>query len=102
MLDPAILPGPGSSSLTDVHPGDRPGHDEALDLAGALEDRVNLGVAVPPLHRVLAQEAGTAEQLHRPLGHRDRDLAGLELAHRALAGLELPVVAPHPGRPPDE
>src|SRR5262249_12983640 len=86
----------------DVDTRDRAGHDKALDLAGALEDRVDLGVAVPALDRVLAQEARAAEDLYGLLGDGHRDLASLQLAHGALAAAERAVVAPRPGGPPDQ
>ena len=54
--------------------------DEPLDLGGALEDRVDLRVAVHPLDRELARVAVAAEDLDRALGRPHGDLAGLELA----------------------
>ena len=69
-------------------PGDRAGDDQALDLRGALEDRVDLRVAVHALDRELAGVAVAAEDLDRPLGRPDGDLAGLQLRHRALGVLE--------------
>ena len=90
------------SASADLHPRDRPGDDQPLDLRGALEDRVDLGVAVPALDRELARVAVAAEDLDRALGRPHRDLAGLELAHRALGVVEAVVVAAHPGRAPDE
>ena len=61
--------------LFDLHARDRPGDDQALDLGGALEDRVDLGVAVHALDRVLPGVAIAAEDLDRPLGRPDGDLA---------------------------
>src|SRR3954466_860627 len=74
--------------LLDLHPADRAGDHEALDLGGALEDRVDLGVAVHALDRVLTRVAVAAEDLDRALGRPHRHLAGLELAHAALGVLE--------------
>src|SRR5215210_1595503 len=81
---------------------DRAGDHELLDLRRALEDVVDLRVAVPALDGVLAGVAVAAEDLDRPLGHPHRDLARLELAHRALAARERHLVAAHPGRAPHE
>src|SRR5688572_953123 len=86
----------------DLVTGDGTADDEPLDLAGALEDRVDLRVAVPPLHRVLAGVAVAAEDLDRLLGHLDRGLPGEQLAHRALACGEGDVVLAHPRRAPDQ
>src|SRR6266498_85744 len=83
-------------------PGDRPGDHEALDLGRALEDRVDLRVAMHPLDRVLARVSVAAEDLHRPLRRPDGHLAGLQLGHRSLGVLEVLAGAPHPGGPPDE
>src|SRR3954451_13549716 len=77
-----------SQASRDLVAGDGPADDEALDLAGALEDRVDLGVAVPALDRVLAGVAVAAEDLDGLLGDPDRGLTGVELGHRALAVLE--------------
>src|SRR5687768_15103476 len=96
---------PGSwsmRSLTDLAPGNGARDDEPLDLRGALEDRVDLRVAVPALDGVLARVAVAAEDLDRALGGPDRDLPGLELGHRALGVLEGLAVAGHPGGAPDE
>src|SRR3954452_13423788 len=86
----------------DLRGRDRPRDDPPLDLRGALEDRVDLGVAVHPLDGELARVAVAAEDLDRALGRPDRDLAGLELAHRALGVGELASGAPHPRGAPDE
>ena len=59
---------PVARNSADVHAGDGAGDHQALDLAGAFEDRVDLRVAVPPLHRVLAHVAVPAEDLDRLLG----------------------------------
>src|SRR6476469_7307561 len=77
-----------TAPLLDVVPGDRPGDDQPLDLRGALEDRVDLRVAVHALHRELARVTVAAEDLDRPLGRPDGDLAGLQLRHRALGVLK--------------
>src|SRR5579859_91529 len=92
----------GYSDLVDVHPRDRPGDDELLDLRGPLEDVVDLRVAVPALDGELARIAVAAEDLDRALGHPHRHLAGLELRHRALCIFERVAVAPHPRRAPHE
>src|SRR4051812_9273742 len=82
--------------------GDGAADDQALDLRRALEDRVDLRVAVPALHGELARVAVAAEDVHRALGRPQRHLAGLELAHRALGVVERLVVAAHPRGPPHE
>src|SRR3954469_8814550 len=89
-------------ALGDVPSADGAGDDELLDLLGALEDVVDLRVAVHALHRVLAGVAGATEDLDGPLGGPHRDAAGLELGHRALAGLERHTVATHPRGTPHE
>src|SRR3954468_16275884 len=89
-------------SSGDLHAGDRPADDQPLDLAGPLEDGVDLRVAVPALDRVFAGVAVAAEDLDGLLGHPDRGLAGVQLRHRALAVLERHLVAAHPGSPPDQ
>src|SRR5450759_1467220 len=86
----------GTTELLDVHPRDRARDHELLDLGGALEDVIDLGVAVPALDRELACVAVAAEDLDRTLGDPHGDLAGLELAHRALGALERNLAAPHP------
>src|SRR5438270_4727731 len=89
-------------ALPDLHPRDRARDHELLDLRGALEDVVDLRVAVPALDRELPRIAVAAEDLDRPLCHPHGDLARLELAHRALGVLEAVLVAAHPGGAPDE
>src|SRR5918996_269499 len=84
------------SRLLDRQTRDRAGDDQPLDLRGALEDRVDLGVAVHALDGELARVAAAAEDLHRALRRPDRDLAALQLRHRALGVLEGVTVAPHP------
>src|SRR5213594_2489594 len=79
-----------------------PRDDEPLDLAGALEERVDLGVAVPFLDWEVADVAVAAADLDRLLGHLHGHLAGLQLRHRALGVLELAAVSSLPQRPPDE
>src|SRR5581483_2675817 len=90
--------------LSSLDPGarDRAGDHQALDLGGALEDRVDLGVAVHPLHRVLARVAVAAEDLDRALRRPHGDLPGLELGYRTLGGLEVLAGPPHPRRSPDQ
>src|SRR6476660_1142034 len=98
---PGLLAAPGAE-LANLDAGDRAAYHQALDLGGALEDRVDLRVAVHPLDRELARVAVAAEDLDRPLGCPDGDLAGLELRHRALGVFELLAGAAHPGGAPDE
>src|SRR5215218_1153092 len=89
-------------ALTDLAAGNGACDDEPLDLRRALEDRVDLRVAVPALDGVLARVAVAAQDVDRALGGPHRDLAGLELGHRALGVLELLALAPHPGGAPHE
>src|SRR3954451_12383667 len=96
---PSSWPYPDS---LDVNARDGAGDDEPLDLRGALEDGPDLGVAVHPLHGELPRVAVPAEDLHGTLGRPDGDLAGLQLRHRALGGLEVLAVLAHPGRPMDQ
>src|SRR3989454_12574947 len=93
--------GPGAAIATLIA-GERSRDDEPLDLARALEQGVDLGVAVPLLDREVADVAVPAADLDRLLGDLDRDLAGLQLCHRALGLLELAAVPPFPQRPPDQ
>src|ERR1700750_267022 len=65
----ATPPSPAVSSLFDVEAGDRAGDDQALDLGGALEDGVDLRVAVHALDRELARVAVAREDLDRALCH---------------------------------
>src|SRR5712691_11796132 len=81
--------------------GDRSRDDEPLDLARALEEGVDLGVAVPLLDREVPYVAVAAADLDRLLGDLDRDLTGLQLRHRALGLLALTTAAALPQRPPD-
>src|SRR3954454_19647451 len=97
-----VRPGRSMESLTDLMPGNGARHDQALDFRGALEDRVDLRVTVPALDGVLARVAVAAEDLDRALGRPHRDLAGLELGHRALGVLERLARPAHPRRAPDE
>src|SRR5438067_8140085 len=76
--------------------------DEPLDLAGALEQGVDLGVAVPLLDWEVTDVAIAAADLDRLLRDLHRHLAGLQLRHRAFRMLELASVAPLPQGPPDE
>ena len=57
---------------------------------------------MPLLDREVADVAVATEDLDGLLGDPDRDLARLELAHRALAVLELLLRRAHPRRPPHE
>src|SRR5207253_1729041 len=79
-----------------------PRDDEALDLAGAFEKGVDLGVAVPLLDGEVADVAVAAADLDRLLGDLHRHLAGLELRHRAFGLGELATVAAFPQGPPDQ
>src|SRR5690606_27785504 len=54
--------------LFDAHARDRPADNQLLDLLGALEDVVDLGVAMEPLDGVLAHIAVSTEDLDRPFG----------------------------------
>src|SRR4029453_7140915 len=74
----------GAGGLLDAEAGDGPADDELLDLLGALEDVVDLGVAVHALDGVLAGVAVAAQDLDGPLGDPHRRATGLELRHRAL------------------
>src|SRR3954453_22478046 len=74
--------------LPDVGAADGPRDDQALDLRGPLEDRVDLRVAVHPFDGVLAGVAVAAEDLDRLFRHPHRSLTGEELALRALGGVE--------------
>src|SRR5438093_1016694 len=73
--------------------GGGPRDHDALDLGGPLEDRVDLGVPVPLLHREVLDVAVAAEDLDGLLGHRHRGLARLQLRHRAFGVIEGDVVA---------
>src|SRR6266849_2374600 len=75
---------------------------EPLDLARALEQRVDLGVPVPLLDREVPDVSVAATDLDRLLGDFDCHLARLQLRHRALGPLELTAVAALPQRSPDE
>src|SRR5690349_10555022 len=76
--------------------------DHPLDLARALEDRVELRVAVPLLDRQVAHVSPAAADLDRLLGRAHGDLRGHELRHRALAELVVHAGGRHPGRAPHE
>src|SRR3954447_23371263 len=101
MIEP-IRTGDSKIRSANVQAGDGAGDDEALDLGGAFEDRVDLRVAVPPLDRVLAHVAIAAEDLDRLLGDAHGRLPRLELAHGAFTVLERLPRRTHPRRPPDE
>src|ERR1035437_1062894 len=88
--------------LLDMHPGDGPGNDQTLDLAGPFEDGVDLRVTVPTLHRVLADVAVAAHDLDGLFGDVHRRLAGVELGHGTFTGGELLAVATHPRGPPHQ
>src|SRR5919106_2801514 len=63
---------------------ERASDDHSLDLRGALEDRVDLRVAVPLLYREILYVAVTTENLNREIGDSNRCLPGFQLRHRPL------------------
>ena len=63
--------------LLDAQSRNRPADDQLLDLLGAFEDVVDLGITVPALDRVLAGVAVAAEDLDGSFGHPRRGAAGL-------------------------
>src|SRR5467141_1130623 len=77
-------------------------NDQSLDLARAFEQGVDLGVSMPLLDGEVPDVAVTAADLDRLLGDLDRNLAGLQLRHRALGLLELSAAAALPQRAPDQ
>src|SRR3954451_3125264 len=81
-----------------LHAGD----DQPLDLGRALEQLVDLRVAEPLLERVVGEARLRADEIHERGGRPHRDVARLELAHRALPAGHRDAVAPHPRRAPDE
>src|SRR5207253_10473714 len=81
---------------------ERPRDDQALDLARAFEEGVDLGVAVPLLDREVPDVAVAPADLYRLLGHLDRHLAGLQLRHRPFGLGELAAVAAFPPCAPDQ
>src|SRR5512139_3181688 len=64
----------------------RPGHDEPLDLLGALVELGDLGVAHHPLHGKVLDVAVASEDLHRIGGHGHGRIPGHELGERGPAG----------------
>src|ERR1700722_5745758 len=86
----------------DMDAADRPADHQALDLARAFKNGVDLRIAVPLLDRVLPDVAVTAEDLNGLLGHPHGVLAGVQLGHGALAVLELLAGAGHVGGPVDQ
>ena len=62
------------------------GHDDALDLVGALVDLGDLGVAHHPLEREVRRVAGAAEQLDRIGRDPHRHVGGVALGGRAEEG----------------
>src|SRR5207249_8771774 len=97
----AADPGPRSRPASSER-GQGPRDDQALDLGGALEEGVDLGVAVPLLDREVADVTVAAADLDRLLGHLHGHLSGLQLGHRAFGLLELAARAAFPERPPDQ
>src|SRR5712691_8438095 len=98
----STAPDSATGAACDLVVGERSRDDEPLDLARTFEQRVDLGVAMPLLDREVPDVAVPAADLDRLLGDLDRDLAGLQLRHRALGLLELAAVPTFPERPPDE
>src|SRR4051812_35385635 len=92
----------GARRSADLHPADRARDHEPLDLRGALEDRVDLRVAVHALDGILARVAVAAEDLDRTLRGPDGHLARLQLRHRALGVVEGLAGAAHPRGAPHE
>src|SRR5947207_15067167 len=70
--------------LLDAQPTDGPGNHQLLDLLGAFEDVVDLGVAVHPLHRILPRVAVATMDLDGALGDPHRHATRLELRLRSL------------------
>src|SRR5436309_14202679 len=81
--------------LLDAQAVNSPGNHQLLDLLGAFEDVVDLGVAVHALDRVLARVAVTAVDLDGALGDPHRHPTGLELRLRSL-GIGVSAVASEP------
>src|SRR3984893_1999148 len=75
---------------------------EPLELRRALEECVDLGVAVAFLDREVTDVAVAATDLDGLLRHLHRVLARLELGHRPFGHLELTAIATLPARPPDQ
>src|SRR5882757_5652689 len=69
------------------------GDHQALDLVGALEDLVDLGVAHEALDLEVAHVAGAAEDLYRVGRHLHRRVAGEALEHRRLGREAVPLFA---------
>src|SRR5918996_991427 len=80
--------------------GQGPADHQPLDLAGPLEDGVDLGVAVPLLDREVLDVAVTSQDLDGLLGDGHGHLTGLELRHGPLRPGELHRVLGHPRGPP--
>src|SRR5439155_25026067 len=79
-----------------------PRDDQALDLAGAFEEGVDLGVAMPLLEKEVADVAVAAADVDRLIGDLDRDLARLELRHRAFGLGELATIPGFLESPPEQ
>ena len=88
--------------LSDVYAGNRASDDQSLDFASPLEDRVDLRVAMPAFHGILAHVSVAAEDLDRLFGDLDRRLAGVELGHGSLAVEEGLARGGHPRGPPHQ
>src|SRR4051794_41201703 len=83
---PASWP-PTSSSLTGEISQQATGNHQPLDLAGALVELGDLGVAVVALDGELLRVAVAAEDLDRLAGLASRDRGGEQLGLRALDGV---------------
>src|SRR5581483_4274466 len=75
--------------------------DDALDLTGALPDRIEPGVAVQPLDGGLGRVPGRPVDLQRVVRDPDRRLRGDQLGLRRLADRQ-PALVGQPGGPADE
>src|SRR5665213_2113575 len=88
--------------LPNLHTGDSARNDESLDLAGALENCVDLRVAVPTFNGIVANVAVPAKDLNRLFSDLHRRLTGEEFGHRTLAARERLSRRGHPTRAPDQ
>src|SRR3954464_14290388 len=78
-------------------PEHAPGHDQLLDLLGALEDVEDLGVTRPLLEQLALGVPDRARELHARQRDVGADPARLRLGHRGLEGVR-PAVVRHPRR----
>ena len=77
-------------------------NDEPLDLGRALEDLVDLGVAEPLLQGVVRERRLGPDEVDERGRRPHRHVAGLQLAHGALAAVHRHAVTTHPRCAPDE